>query len=387
MRKTVREILRKVTITAVILSFAAIISSCSSEPPGTASDNASPEETNDTVQNLNIDILPQNTPVTTAAAADLYTFEMSGFGDNYIITAESVNGGKALVFTVEDNSFNSTVYEMAVPEGFTAGVLGKSNCFVIKAPKNNPDVPDILQVNFTSDSGGKPVASFYGVRSRMLVPVGVYTTIPYNLSEMSYCEDTVLIRTEDYKFMAPPQTTWDSENIPASAIFTYTFDPNRMSLTKAAERLTPENQLYYAYGILGTAGDVASIFTTKNLNVESETEFVSVVNPETGESEHYFMVDDPRFSTADELIAFANTYFAPEITSELYKNAPQKFRDINGRLYTQKITTASEKKFPVITDILAEDTDLSVLLAGGGNIIISIKTNGEGFLIVKYSLV
>jgi hypothetical protein len=333
-------------------------------------------------------ISPQNADMSTYIIETFssYTFEISGFGDNYIVTASAAGGGKAVLLTVEDNNFNSTDYEMPAPEGFFVSLIGTDNCFVIKAPQGNPDVPDLLQINFEPEGGGTPVACFYGLRDRELLPIGIYTTIPYNLSEMTYCEDTVLIRTEDYKFMPPPVVVWNSENQPIVSIYTYTFDPNRMTLTKAKEKITPENQLYFAYSALGTGEDVASLFSTKNLAAASETEFVSIKNTDTAEDEYYFLVSDPRFSSTDELIAFSNNYFAPEITAEMFKNAPQKYRDINGKLYTQKLTGVEAKPFPVIADILEEDTDLSVLISGGGSVVIRKDADG-GSLIVKYALV
>jgi hypothetical protein len=366
------------------------LTSCSSEMPDTASDTAVSDAKNNVLINTNAGvpaITPQSAALTVSSAAAPYTFEISGFGEKYIITATPENGGANILFTAEDNAYNSTDYMTSAPEGFVAETLSKTNCFVIKAPKDNPNVPDLLQVNFrsTTDSA-KSVAVFYSVRARELLPVTVYTTIPYNLSELSFCEDTNLIRTEDYKFMPPPVVTWNAEGVPSVKIYTYTFDTNRMSLTKAAESVTPDNQLYFAYAAVALADDVAGVFTTKTLTTSSETEFISIKNADTAENEHYFPVSDPRFSSTEELIAFSNVYFAPEITAELYRNAPQKYRDINGRLYTQRITVDAPPRFPVIADILEEDTDLSVLLSGGGTIV--IRNDGTGnFLIMKYSLV
>jgi hypothetical protein len=377
---------RKIFTFAVIIAAIFAASSCSSEN-GTASDNlvTSTNPNNNVLINTNA-ATPQSAAMMTLVSAETaaYTFEMSGFGENYIVTASSGDGGKEIRFTVEDNAYDSTDYITAVPEGYSAAALSKTNCFVIKAPKNNPNVPDILQVNLEPlIDGGNTVSVFYSVKSRQLLPVTVYTTIPYNLSELNFCEDTNLIRTEDYKFMPPPVVTWDNEGVPSVKIYTYTFDTNRMTLTKAAEAVTPDNPLYFAYAATALADDVAAIFTSKTLTTSSATDFVSIKNADTAENEHYFPVSDPRFSSTDELIAFGNRYFAPEITAELFKNAPQKYRDINGKLYTQRVNT-TPPRFPVIADILEEDTDLSVMFSGGGSIV--IRNDGTGnFLFMKYT--
>jgi hypothetical protein len=346
-------------------------------------------QTNSVLINTNTAVPPITQTGAEALSASIaavpYTFEISGFGEKYIITATPENGGANILFTAEDNAYNSTDYMTAAPEGYASATLSKTNCFVIKAPKDNPNVPDLLQVNFQSISeSAKSVAVFYSVRGGELLPVTVYTTIPYNLSEMNFCEDTNLIRTEDYKFMPPPVVTWDESGAPSVKIFTYTFDTNRMTLTKAAEAITPDNQLFFAYAAAALADDVAGIFTTKTLTTSSETEFISIKNADTAENEHYFPVSDPRFSSTEELIAFSNRFFVPEITTELLKNAPQKYRDINGRLYTQRVNITAAPRSAVIADILEEDSDLSVLLSGGGSIV--IRNDGTGnFLIMKYS--
>jgi hypothetical protein len=377
---------RKILLVLSLIAALFVVSSCSSENTQT-SEGKVVTQTNNVV--VNTSALQLQTP--TALAINIvepYTFELSGFGENYIVTAASENAGAQIRFSVEDNKYNSTDYLMNAPDGYFAGTLSKVNCFVIKAPKNNPNVPDLLQVNFEpleQNTNKKQVAAFYSVKSSELLPVRVYTTIPYNLAELQFCEDTVLIRTEDYKFMPPPTVTWNAEGTPSVSIYTYTFDTTRMTLTKAAEAVSADNQLYFSYSALALAGDVASMFTTKTLAVSSDKEFVSITNAETGDSEHYFLVSDPRFSTSEELVAFANQYFAPEITAELYKNAPQKYRDINGQLYTLRLNTVAAVKTPVIADILEEDTDLSVQITGGGSVV--IRKDGENFKIMKYTLV
>jgi hypothetical protein len=377
---------RKILLVLSIIVSVFAISSCSSEPPDASTgNNAVTSNTNNVV--INTSAVQLQAP--TAFARNIvepYTFELSGFGENYIVTAASENAGAQIRFSVEDNDYNSTDYLMNAPDGYFAGALTKTNCFVIKAPKNNPNVPDLLQVNFEPQAAeGKPVAAFYSVKSSELLPIRVYTTIPYNLTELKFCEDTDLIRTEDYKFMPPPTVTWNAEGIPSVSIFTYTFDTTRMTLTKAVEAIKADNQLYFSYAALSLAGDVASMFTTRTLAVASDTDFVSITNADTGENEHYFPVSDSRFSTSEELIAFTNQFFAPEITAELYKNAPQKYRDINGQLYTQRLITAAVAKTPVIADILEEDTDLSIQITGGGSVV--IRKDGENFKVMKYTLV
>ncbi|MDR0992166.1 MAG: hypothetical protein LBL87_04615 [Ruminococcus sp.] len=371
-----------------------LCSGCSAEPPEQNADSKEliTTQTNNVLINSNAGQMPQTKTAIYGVFGDIsgnsagYMFEFGSFGDNYVITAAANDDGTVVNFTVEDNDYNSTVYALPAPVGYFAEQITDKNCIVIKAPRGSTDVPDILQINFASLQGESAASLFYSIKARELVPIGLYTTIPYTLSEMSVCSDTVLIRTEDYKFMPPPVSEWDENGFPVFSVFTYTFDPNRMTLTKAAEAITPDNQLYYSYAVLGASQDIISMYTTKNLTTQSDTDFVSVQNTETGESEHYFKINDPRFSSTSELLAFTNRYFSPEITDVLFTSAPQKYRDIDGSLYAVKVTGQTPRAFPVITDVLREDTDISVQLSGGGNIVIR-PIDGNLFTIEKYTVV
>jgi hypothetical protein len=383
----------KVLLTALFAAAGVLCVSCSSKPPGSVSDTqAIITQANNVLINSNAEPLPQTAAAQygvfdgSSALGEGYTFEFGSFGDNYVITASASDDGTVVHFTVEDNDYNSTTYALPAPIGYFAAPVTEKNCIVTKAPRTNPDVPDLLQITFAAESGESPAALFYSINSRRLVPLELYTTIPYSLSEMPFCSDTVLIRTEDYKFMPPPAAVWDENGLPVMSIYTYTFDPNRMTFTKAAEAVTPENSLYYAYSALGSAEDIVSMYTTKNLATQSDTDFISVKNTETGENEHYFKINDPRFGNTEQLLSFTNRYFSSEITDSLFASAPQKYRDIDGSLYAVKVTGQTPKPFPVITDVLREDTDISVQLSGGGSVVIR-PGEGGAFTVLKYSVV
>jgi hypothetical protein len=384
--------MKKITLSIISALLCVLCAACSSQPPEAAERAANSAQTNNVLINSNASTAapPQSSTVTYGAydgfSGTGYTFEFGSFGDNYVITANAAEHGKTVSFTVEDNDYNSAAYSLHAPEGYYASPVSEKNCIILKAPRDNPDVPDILQMNFSSAQGEADVSLFYGIKSRGLMPIGLYTTIPYTLSEMAFCTDTVLIRTEDYKFMPPPVPAWGENGLPAVNVFTYTFDPNRMTLTKAAEAVSPDNTLYYSYSVLSSAEDIVSIYTSKNLPAQSDTDFISVKNADTGENEHYFKINDPRFSTTEELLAFTNRYFAPEITDTLFAGAPQKYRDIDGELYAVKVSGQTPKPFPVITDVLREDTDISVQLSGGGVIVIR-PGEGAAFTVLKYSVV
>jgi hypothetical protein len=389
---------RNFIITA-LLAIGIVCSSCSSEPPETSAtaDNEAITETAAISNNVPINPNAAALQMPQSGGGSLtgffgvgtpagYTFEYGSFGDNYVITVSAEGGGSVLLFTVEDNDYNSMVYVHTAPEGYIAETVSKDNCILIEAPRGNPEVPDILQMIFTPKEGGDPVSLFYGIKSRELVQLELYTTIPYALSEMAFCTDTVLIRSEDYKFIPPPAVMWDENGVPTVSVFTYTLDPNRMTLTKAAEAVTPDNTLYYSYAVLSAADDIVSMYTTKNLTAQSDTDFVSVQNAETGESERYFKINDPRFSNTEELLAFTNRYFTPEITEAFLAAAPQKYRDIEGALYAVKVTGQTAKPLSVIVDVLREDTEISVMLSGGGSVVIR-PGEGKAFTVVKYTVV
>lgn len=300
-----------------------------------------------------------------------YTYDFAAYGSKYLITVTPDEKGTGLTLSVEDNSFGFSEFSVEPPAGYVVVMpysqeYASEVCTVIRSSEENAEVPDLLKIDFylaVFDDESLPysVSRFYSILNGSLVEVEVYdTTGEYEsefaaattfdaipmvlneekaksgteyLSEMDYIPDSSLYRTEEFKFMpAPTVTQYDDGSLDVNVV-TYTLNPHDMTMRRQKEDCSLEtNPLYYGYSVYAEAGDIYKYFTMTSLNVTDYENYVEVKNGDS--SLYFFKVDDPRFHTVQELRDYVSRWFSADIVEEMFRSAPQQYRDIDGELYT-----------------------------------------------------
>lgn len=358
------------------------------------------------------------------------------------VTADAAMTG--LFLMVEDNTFNSMTLSVEPPEGYAVCLpysqqYASQVCSVIRSA--GADCPDLLKIDFcltSFDDENLPytVSRFYSIEDKSLVEVKIYDTTgdyingvkvvneyetetesdadyesPVIAAEaeedvqaefrerMNYIPESCLYQTEPLKFMPEPEVAVNADGSLSARIVTYTLDPYNMTMYRAYENCSLENPLYYGYAAHAIAGSIYRYFTVTSLNVTDYSNYVEIQMQGEDYSQYFFKVDDPRFSTLAQLRAYVGRYFSEEITNEMFSSAPQKYRDINGKLYTilgdggtddslGKLTITDwliDKDFIVYytqQEKLNENGEVTGFIDGGN---FSVRTKGnDSFIVEKY---
>ena len=372
-----------------------------------------------------------------------YTYDFTAYGSKYLITVTPDEKGTGLNLSVEDNSFGFSEFSVEPPAGYVV-VLPYSQeyasevCTVIRSSEENAEVPDLLKIDFylaVFDNDGLPysVSRFYSILNDSLVEVEVYdTTGEYEteiagtvsldmdttsaglksnteyLSEMDYIPESSLYRTEELKFMPAPNITQNDDGSLDTKVVTYTLNPHDMTMRRQNENCSLEtNPLYYGYSVYAEAGEIYKYFKMTSLNVTDYEHYVEVKNGDY--SLYFFKVDDPRFHTVQELRDYVSRYFAENIVDEMFRSAPQQYRDIDGELYTVLGDGGIDETLGRLTitdwqiEEVADDSGVSKKIItyhtkqekynelhemtgyiDGGDFVVETTGNGTGFLVTKY---
>jgi hypothetical protein len=286
-------------------------------------------------------------------SGDGYTFEFSDSTDNYIITAVCTD--RDIIFTIENRFYEVSTCIDSLPAGCESTLLSEENCFILPGRFPSDPARELLQVIFRKTGADEYVSKIYGIKDGVFMPLELFDNTLYTMEHLSVLPDTVLIPTEINKFMPPAELIYTDNGSYVVLINTYTFDPNAMTFTKATEKTTFDNPLYYGYAAMAVCNDLYSYFTDRTFAVQAE--FEPFFNNSTGMDEYYFAVNDPRFSTLAELESYIRRYFSEEITAEMFRQAPQKYRDINGKLHTLQVNNVRDTSLGsvILTDALVED--------------------------------
>lgn len=346
-----------------------------------------------------------------------YTYDFSVYGSNYMITAAPDDIGTGLVLTVEDNQFGFSTFNVTPPAGYMV-VLPYSQqyanqvCTIIKSSaEGDASVPDLMKIDFylsTFEDETLPytVSRLYSILDNRLVEVEVYDTIGETDSgsedevfeRMDYIPDNYLYQTEPLKFMSAPVVEADEEGNLTAKVITYSLNPNDMTIRRAYEDTSVDNPLYYGYAAHAVAGDIYKYFIATSLNVSDYDNYVEVPVAGADYSQYFFRVDDPRFSTVDELRAYAEKYFDKKMVDTMFREAPQQYRDIDGGLHTLLGDGGMDSSLGklTITDWIIDENvityhtkqekfDENYILTGyvdGGDFVIELTE--EGFIVKEY---
>lgn len=360
-----------------------------------------------------------------------YSYNFSVYGSNYMITVTPDETRTGLILTVEDNTFGFSTFEVTPPENYAVYIpysqqYASSVCTVIKSSDSSVFDTDILKIdfyldNFNDESLPYTVSRLYSIVGNKPVQLQVYDAerlldgndkestkartpkmtaksgeFLFNLyEELSYIPESCLYQTEPLKFMPPPEVYTDENGRLNARVVTYTLDPDNMVLCRAYEDVTPDS-LYYGYAAHAVAGEIYRYFIATSLNVSDYENFEKA--EEDGHSYNFFKVDDPRFSTVKELRDYVSGYFSEDMVDEMFAGAPQKYRDIDGQLYTVLGDGGVDETLGqlTITDFSVQDNiytyrtkqekfneNHETSYINGGDFVIEVKNNGS-FIVRKY---
>ena len=339
-------------IFAVMASCLAVLvfASCSAEPSGS---RTMPAEVIITEADFEENTVPGDIPDvynSDTAAYDpvpfsSYTFECSDGTDKYMATVSLDSTGTAFDIILENSSFDFSEFRVTAPDKYILNIpysdTAASNvCSVIKNTVNDENVPDVLEFTFylnefDDESLAYTVKKFYAIKDGVLKEITICDESGQDYRELPYCSDFSLLHTEALVFMPEPVVSISRDGEITADIYTYTFDPVSMTLTKRLTDSSYEsNPLYYCYKAYAAANYVARYFTTSSLNVTDYEHYVEVPSVNSDSADYFFKVDDERFSTLEELRNFTRMFFTEKLVSDMFINAPQKYRDIDGELYT-----------------------------------------------------
>lgn len=342
-----------------------------------------------------------------------YTFSVSDGENNYMITVSGSENESSFKIITEDNAFNYSEFTLTAPENYVLNVPfsqddASSVCTVLKNAADNSIVPDIIQFTFyldnfdTEEELPYTVKRFYSVKDNAFTEIEVFDA---SGEKMDFIPEFTLLRTEGTVFMPIPTVEFAEDGSASVELEVYDFNADDMTLTKRKQSADFEtDKLYYGYAAKAVADNIAKYFTTTSLNVSDYENYVEVdsLNSDIGSS-YFFYVDDPRFSTKSELESFVKKYFDAKTTDEMFINAPQKYRDIDGKLctivgdagisYIGDITITgynyNEKAGTITYNTKAERFDENgkfIEFIDGGDFTLEINTKDQSFKITQYKL-
>lgn len=296
--------------------------------------------------------------------------KMSDGQNLYIITTESAltSNLSSITLSIEDNLFNLQKYTVTAPDNYvmtdvrngdteynTFDIISNSTLF-----NGNPD---LLQITYHvvkfKDEVSTPyiVSQFFAIDGGTLKKLDIYDKTTDNSKTDDFVKYSVLYPTEAYTYMEPVEFEIN-DNVYTPDIYTYKIDFDRFIMTKTKQDFSPDNPLYFAYGYFALANSVYRYYDCDVYNIDDSAGFFEdpVVDSNSGNykySNFYFLVDDERFGNLEELIDYTNTIFSDDITKLLLKNAPQRYRDFDGRLHTLNNIDKSKQDtgLMIITDV------------------------------------
>lgn len=404
-----------------LLATTVVLCSCSSKA-STGSENETTSFAAKTTESAaNPEASPQimldaGSSVETEAEPDAfssYTFSLNDGENNYMITVSSTENDSELKIITEDNAFNYSEFTLTPPENYTLNIpysqeYASSVCSVLTNTADDQTVPEIVEFIFyldnfdTEEELPYTVRRFYSVKNNEFTEIGVYDT---DGSKLDYIPEFSLLRTEATVFMPTPTVTFDDNGAASVDLEVYDFDANELTLKKRVQSTDFEtDKLYYGYAAKAVADDIAQYFTTTSLNVSDYDNYVQLdsLNSDGGSTMLYF-VDDPRFKTVSELENFVKKYFDAKTTNEMFVNAPQKYRDVDGKL----CTVVGDAGFLYISDITIigynysentstvtyktkakryDDEGKFVEFIDGGDFTLEVNPNDQSFKITQYKL-
>ncbi len=373
----------------------------------------------------------------------MLSFEMNNDKDVFMVTIEKVlgeeGGNDSLSIFVENCKFESKSFNITEDEEGYIPVIpqknidAKNNFKIIKSESYEDTViPDILPVKFLLPYNNEnfnvlphEITKYYTVVDLELVEICVYDEYiaTDDLSqEESESENFVirqtetrnLIQLEPLIFIQEPYARINDQLQFDVDIKAYYFDVAEMSFTSMSfspSDNSPYLEYYEGYRIMSIADEVASIFSTNSSPIKTTCETYIVTNKDSNTEEYYYVVEDERFSTLEELREYTLGYFSEDITDTFFKSsdlyleiegklckkmfnlfsggAPEKVKIINGcnfendsDVYFSENSTAN---FFVKTDSYDKNGVLITEDSADNFEVTFTENSAQGFIITKYN--
>ncbi len=348
-----------------------------------------------------------------------YTFEFKGTAENYIVTVSQGEHPDEIALCVEDNTYSTKSFVITAPTGFAPKLpYEQSRAYsAVKLISNDIDdtyIPDIMQFTFNSTEVGAdnplPAVSrmFTIDRDGELREINMITREDTDgdgepeETVHEYLDRIQLYHSEPDKFIyeitVDESSLYDDEGNPRPMesrvkIKTLKFEHNVPRLVADYEEINEDNPLYFGYACWAAANSAAQYFTMTPFNISDWENNIEIPRSDnSGVSDYYFVIDDSRFTSVKDVKKYLKGIFTPKTTEELFANAPQKYRDIDGVLcgaagnseYDSSLGTLTFSGVSVTSDRMVfrsrqEKYDESGRFTGytdGGNFIIERNEDG-----------
>lgn len=259
------------------------------------------------------------------------SFTLSDGANNFLINFSEEKTG--ILAITEDNEYNASQLIISPPEGYSPLYTNSFCDILVNDIDTSKTVPDIIRLSFSD--GSDTVCRFFTVSQGKLAELAI---MQEGSSEtFSYVQRSDLYRSEPFKFI--DRIIIDENEDPtedlseAVKVFTYTFDPDNLTLTGKYEDLSEKNPLYFGYAYWGLANNIASCFADTNFHISNDD--VKEVKGDNNKTLYFYKTADPRFSDTDGLQKYMRKIFTSSAAEKVTSLSHGKISDINGSLYTQ----------------------------------------------------
>lgn len=300
-------------------------------------------------------------------------FRFSGTNGEYIVTVSPSDTG--ILVGIEDSTFHRRETEILPPAGYIPyfpefQINAEYAVNVIRNDLTNEKMPDLMQFSFmlenTSADAPLNISTFYTIDdSGELAEISLFdTTVEKGKrSHIDYLDRIQLNHTEPDKFIyeisVDDTNIYDEEGrfIPVEGrvkIKLLVFDKRSLTMKIVRREISESDPLYFGYAYWAAANTAAEYFT---VSLFPETDYNIQEETEDGT---YFRVRSERFPDLSSLYKNLLTIFSNDTAASLYADAPQKYRDINGKLYTLDRTVSPDTALGTLTftDMYVTDTTM-----------------------------
>ena len=313
-----------------------------------------------------------------------YQFRFRGADGEYLVVVSPSDEGAQLY--IEDSSYRRVTAQIAPPDGYRVYLpeLRKDSSDAVKVitnDLNDEDMPDLMQFTFVAEdvtASPAAVSRFYTVDAHDLRSIEIFDTTQEKgeRSHLEYLDRVQLNHTEPYKFIyeisLDDTVIYDDEGnfVPVedrARIKLLDFDKNSFTMKIVNRQIRESDPLYFGYAYWAAANNAAQYFT---VSLFPDTDYASGVPTEDGT---YYPVRSDRFHSLPDLYGHLLTIFSGERAAELYRGAPQAYRDIDGELYTRDMTLMPDKTLGTLTFTDMYITDTTMLFYSR-----QVKTDEDG---------
>lgn len=282
-----------------------------------------------------------------------YTFELKGAKENYMVILSKGTYENEIKLAVENNLYKSKEFVITAPDGYLPSfpMDAQYASSAVKIISNDIDetyIPDIMQFrfylsDFSDENAAMSVSRMYMIdkkgelREIEIVSEDDGSSVTYDYldkTQLSHCEADKFI----YEIIVDDKNIYDDNGalIPIEQrvkIKTLTFEYlSSPKLVIGQEEISTENPLYFGYAYWSAANSAAQYFTMNTFNISNWENYIETKLSD-GSSVYYFEIDDARFSCVNDLHSYLNTIFTESAAARIFNDAPQKYTDIDDKLY------------------------------------------------------